>query len=259
MKLTLAISSLAVVLVTTGIFVNARAHSTAPARGKARPILVELFTSEGCSSCPSADALLRQLNGTKSSEGQLIIGLSEHVTYWNNNGWSDPFSKTAFTDRQYAYGQKFHLDSVYTPQAVVNGREQLVGSDSDALYSAFKSEAGSTPFQLDIVSASPSGNRLNITYSISGQVPASGADIYAAVADDLKTSHVRNGENSGRNLSHVSVARNLMRVGSIKSDGTVNASIPIASAASVGAGTHLVVFAQAPNLGRVYSVDIKSL
>lgn len=78
-----------------------------------------------------------QVNGKYSDAGQLIVGVSEHVTYWNGLGWSDPFSSPAYTERQNAYGQRFHLDSVYTPQIVVNGQEQIVGSDSAVSFEQF--------------------------------------------------------------------------------------------------------------------------
>src|SRR5580704_5019708 len=92
-------------------------------------VLIELFTSEGCSDCPPADELLRQVSGRQTEDGQLIVGISEHVTYWNNLGWRDPFSADQYTERQNAYRTRFGLESVYTPQMVVNGREQFVGSD----------------------------------------------------------------------------------------------------------------------------------
>jgi hypothetical protein len=99
------------------------ANNAQPGHGA---VLVELFTSGGCSSCPPADALLQKVNGKYSDAGQLIVCVSEHVTYWNGLGWSDPFSSPAYTERQNAYGQRFHLDSVYTPQIVVNGRSRLL-------------------------------------------------------------------------------------------------------------------------------------
>jgi len=104
-------------------------------------VLIELFTSEGCSDCPPADDLLRQVSGRQTEDGQLIVGISEHVTYRNSLGWRDPFSDDQYTDRQNAYGAHFGLDSVYTPQMVVNGREQFVGSDRRALVAALASEA----------------------------------------------------------------------------------------------------------------------
>src|SRR6204780_1466035 len=108
-------------------------------------VLVELFTSEGCSSCPPADALLRQVNGTQTNAGQLIVGISEHVTYWNSLGWSDPFSSSVYTERQNAYGERFHLEGVYTPQMVINGAEQIVGSDRAALLHAVEQEEEQRP------------------------------------------------------------------------------------------------------------------
>jgi hypothetical protein len=111
-----------------------------PEQSEPRVVLVELFTSEGCSSCPPADALLRQVDGKHTESGQLIVALSEHVTYWNHLGWSDPFSSEIYTQRQYAYGQRFHIDSVYTPQMVINGEERIVGSDSAGLLRAIRGE-----------------------------------------------------------------------------------------------------------------------
>ena len=107
-------------------------------------VLVELFTSEGCSSCPPADALLRQVNGAETTEGQLIVGISEHVTYWNAQGWSDPFSSPVYTQRQNDYVDRFHLESSYTPQMVVNGAEQFVGSDRAAFVQAVRKSSNSS-------------------------------------------------------------------------------------------------------------------
>ena len=100
--------------------------------------IVELFTSEGCSSCPPADALLRQINLKQNSAGQLIVGISEHVTYWNDLGWKDPYSLPVFTERQNVYASRLSSEGSYTPQIVLNGRDQFVGSDSGALQRALQ-------------------------------------------------------------------------------------------------------------------------
>src|ERR1700727_2065958 len=149
----------------------------APSAMKAqKTVLVELFTSEGCSSCPPADALLRQVNGTQTSEGQLIVGISEHVTYWNSLGWSDPFSSSDYTDRQNAYSERFHLEGVYTPQMVINGAEQIVGSDPAALLHAVQEEAEERPrIFLRILSLGVAGTTLTVNFSTSGDLPANGA------------------------------------------------------------------------------------
>src|SRR5204863_4528217 len=100
--------------------------------GAATPIVVELFTSEGCESCPPADVLLRQLASTQPVPGAQIIPLSLHVDYWDQLGWKDRFSSALLTNRQRVYGTRFNIDSVYTPQMVVDGRSELVGSDGAA-------------------------------------------------------------------------------------------------------------------------------
>src|ERR1700744_6466539 len=155
-----------------------------------KTVLVELFPSEGCSSCPPADALLRQVNGSQTSAGQLIVGISEHVTYWNHLGWSDPYSSSTYTDRQDAYSERFHLEGVYTPQMVINGAEQIVGSDRVALVRAVQAEQAPHPrVSLRILSLNLAGNTLAVNFSVSGDVPAQGADLMAVLADDSDRSN----------------------------------------------------------------------
>jgi hypothetical protein len=225
-----------------------------------RTVLVELFTSEGCSSCPAADALLRQVNGTQTSEGQLIVGISEHVTYWNSLGWSDPFSSPAYTDRQNAYGQRFRLDGVYTPQMVINGAEQIVGSDRAALLQAVQKEEEQQPrLSLRILSVNVAQNALTVHFSASGELPAHGADLIAVLADDSDQSSVLRGENSGHTLVHVAVARFISRVAKVQAAGEGTAQIPIPPSFQASQGHHLILFAQTPGNGRVLGTDTKPL
>ncbi len=110
------------------------AQSSGSAADQPSPVaIVELFTSEGCSSCPPADALLRQFHLKQAPSGQLIVGISEHVTYWNSLGWKDPYSSPVFTDRQGTYASRLSPEGPYTPQMVLNGRDQFVGIDGGLL------------------------------------------------------------------------------------------------------------------------------
>ena len=224
------------------------------------PVLVELFTSEGCSSCPPADALLKKINGYRVSSGQLVVALSEHVTYWNQLGWADPFSAETWTDRQSRYSDRFHLDSVYTPQVVVNGDVQMSGSDAQGILRAVRAQEPSSPLQLRIDAASAQAGAVSVTYTVSGSA-SSPVELYAVIADDMATSSVLRGENSGRTLMHVAVARNLTRIGSVKADGTATISLhaPAVIQGQPETPRHLVLFAQAPGQGKVLAIESKGL
>jgi hypothetical protein len=223
-------------------------------------VLIELFTSEGCSSCPPADALLREVNGTRTSEDELVVGISEHVTYWNGQGWSDPFSSLVYTERQNDYSEKFHLEGVYTPQMVINGAEQIVGSDRAALARALQAEAAQHPqVSLRILSLNVVANKLTVNFSVSGDLPAHGADLMAVLVDDSDRSSVSSGENSGQTLVHVAVARFISRVAKLQpaSGRTVQMQIP--AMFQNAQKHHLILFAQTPGNGRVLGADTKPL
>jgi hypothetical protein len=127
---------------------------TAPeSDGARRPVIVELFTSEGCSSCPPADALLQKFDRDQPVPGALVIVLSEHVDYWNRLGWKDPFSSPAYSRRQEAYGRVFHLGSVYTPQVVIDGTWEAVGSDARQISAAIRQSLKADKLQVRISSA----------------------------------------------------------------------------------------------------------
>src|SRR5215217_9668299 len=114
------------------------ATASVSAQSAARvPVLVELFTSEGCNSCPPADLLLETLLQEQPIKGVYVVPLSEHVTYWDHQGWKDPFDSAQFTNRQQQYGLRFNLDSIYTPQLIVDGAHEFIGSDKRAIEHAF--------------------------------------------------------------------------------------------------------------------------
>jgi hypothetical protein len=256
---------IAMQIVTAGMAglmaLQAQETTASPASTKVqRVVLVELFTSEGCSSCPPADALLKQVNGTQTHAGQLIVGISEHVTYWNSQGWSDPFSSPVNTERQNDYGERFHLEGVYTPQMVINGSEQIVGSDPAAFLSAVqKEEEQRSQMSLRILSVNVSGDTLTVNYSASGEVPSHGADLIAVVADDSDQSSVLRGENSGRTLVHVAVARSISRVGKVQAAGEKTLHLKLPFSYQAAQKHHVILFAQTPGNGRVLGADTKPL
>jgi hypothetical protein len=214
--------------------------------------IVELFTSEGCSSCPSADSLLRQINLKQTNAGQLIVGISEHVTYWNNLGWKDPYSSPVFTDRQSVYASRLSPEGSYTPQMVLNGRDQFVGSDGPALERALRDDARREHFVLRIVSSAPASEGIDVKFAFAGN-PSKLLDIIAVLADDTDRSNVLRGENSGRQLQHVSVARSMTRVATVRDGGeqSVHVSFPEGLSTGSGSGHHLILFAQEPHQGAI--------
>jgi len=192
-------------------------QAQAPAQAAQRvPVLVELFTSEGCSDCPPADSLLGQLDAKQPIAGAEAIVLSEHVTYWNHDGWSDPYSLDAMTDRQETYDRRFGLESSYTPQMVVDGTTQFVGSNAKALIVAVEKAAKTAKEPITIENAR--WDHSFATFSIRGEVPA-GAKIFAVLAADATHQEVSSGENAGRTLHHVAVVRVMKELGSEPADG----------------------------------------
>ncbi len=186
--------------------------SPLPTTGK-RAVLVELFTSEGCSSCPPADVLLQNLEQTQPVAGAEIIALSEHVDYWNRLGWTDPYSSRQFSDRQGDYGRVFDLNSIYTPQMVVDGRFEFVGSNAGRARSVI-AEALSRP-KADI-HLSRAG--LTLAVRIENLPPLSKGDageVMLAITESGLLSHVARGENAGRKLPHTAVVRRLEKIGSL--------------------------------------------
>ena len=197
----------------------------------AMPVLVELFTSEGCSSCPPADELLMQLVQTQPVPGVQIIALSEHVDYWNRLGWKDPYSSAAFTERQNGYARVFGNDDIYTPQMVVDGGVGFVGGSESKAREAIAAAARLPKAGIEIKSGDSrdgSATPLVIRVTSSGDFKSgTEADVILALTEDGLRSDVSRGENAGRKLAHTAVVRNLVTLGSVKlSTGKVFAAEP---------------------------------
>jgi len=200
------------------------------------PIVIELFTSEGCSSCPPADDLLRTLAETLPN----VIALGEHVDYWDQLGWKDRFSSAALTNRQHVYGARFGIESIYTPQMIVDGRAEVVGSDAKRVRAAIERAAAMPHADVRIVLdrdpervalhdvplhdvARPFQGREHVTVTVANLPPLSRgdrADIVIAVTEGGLRSDVRRGENHGKVLSHAAVVRHLAPIGEASAGGS---------------------------------------
>ena len=166
--------------------------------------VLELFTSEGCSSCPPADELVARIQ--REAGNKPVYVLSYHVDYWNRLGWRDVFSQSQFSKRQYWYNRLF-TGQVYTPQLIINGKTEFVGSDRAAILPAIKNALdGQSSVTLNL-NAEQQGNKFKVSYRANGA--PSGSQILLAVVQKHAVSKVSKGENEGRTLSHVQIVHNL--------------------------------------------------
>ena len=225
-------------------------------------VLVELFTSEGCSSCPPADALLEQLDRSQPVRGAQLIVLSEHVDYWNNIGWKDPYSSHEYSERQSAYAAQFGLGGIYTPQMVVDGHFELVGSDGRRAKEAIENARKVMKTSVSI-SASLNDEKTAILHIETGPLPASSttepAGIFLAVADDSDESHVNGGENAGRTLKHVAVLRNLIRIGAVDKSAAFSRDMKLDLSAKNARNLRIAVIVQEEDAGRVWGAGFTRL
>ena len=187
--------------------------------GERTPVLVELFTSEGCSSCPPADEVLARLEREQPVRGAQIIVLSQHVDYWNDLGWADPYSSADFSARQNGYAEAFQRDGVYTPQMVVDGCTEFVGSNWEKAREAILSAEKTRKAAVQISRGEEQGASLPLNIRVENLPPVSAGDtaevLLALTESDLHSSVAR-GENAGRSLSHTAVVRQLNVLGSLE-------------------------------------------
>ena len=178
------------------------------------PVVVELFTSEGCSSCPPADRALKFLAETQPVPNAEIIPLAFHVDYWDYLGWKDKFSSAAFSRRQELYVSRFGLDSSYTPEMVVDGRSEFIGNDTGKASKKIAEAADETK---GTVALGVNGDVINV--SVSGLTEHHPATVFLAITEDDITSVVKAGENGGQTFNHSSVVRSLTTLGLMEKDG----------------------------------------
>ncbi|TAI48536.1 DUF1223 domain-containing protein [Flagellimonas allohymeniacidonis] len=185
-------------------------------------VVLELFTSQGCSSCPPADELLDRVKKQYPKE---VFALSYHVDYWNYIGWEDPFSKSAFTKKQRDYNVKFQSRSNYTPQLVVNGLEHMVGSHTAKVYSKIDGYKKQSPQnQISIANLDVQNKDLEFEYDVEGDLK--GKQLRAVLVLDERTTSVKRGENRNRTLTNTNIVVAEKYLPELQSNGKSNIEIP---------------------------------
>lgn len=247
------LSAVAFLVLAAGVWI--RPAESASASDARTPVLVELFTSEGCSSCPPADAYLQELD-RQPVAGEEMIVLSEHVDYWNHIGWKDPYSARLYSDRQSAYASRFGLSSVYTPQIVVDGITEFVGSDRALAEKAFTKASRAPKIAVHLSSVSLDAAGTLQAHLETGPLQQSfglqAADVYVAVALDHAESEVSRGENAGRTLTHTAVVRSIVKAGTFIQGHSFAQEVQLKLSSGYNPrNLRVVAFVQEPRQGRV--------
>ena len=218
----IAVIALFASLVAVDRHTSATSSPASKAEGKPMPVIVELFTSEGCSSCPPADAVLIELEKTQPVPGAEVIALGEHVDYWNRLGWTDPYSSAGFSARQSEYAQAFGRNGVYTPQMIVDGQTEFVGSHMNKAREAISNAALAAKATVQVSLApntaakKPDGIPLLVRVeNIPAVSPGDTAEVMLAITENDLHSQVSRGENAGRTLRHIAVVRQLKVLGTV--------------------------------------------
>ena len=211
--------------------------------------MIELFTSEGCSSCPAADQLVEKI--VEENKGKRVYIASYHVDYWDRLGWKDQFSKPDYSSYQYAYAKQFKLRSVYTPQIVVNGQSEFVGSNSIALRTAISNKLNSKETaRLQLEKLEAAAGRCGVHYSLEGAGAAAGLTFVLLQKKALV--QIKAGENGGRNLSHINIVRDVKTLPPGKFSGDFFLPIP----AGLGDDWELLCYARDQVTGVVLTAQV---
>jgi hypothetical protein len=237
MKQLLAGLTLIFLLVVAAVaLMGTHAQATPEAGGTARsPVVVELFTSEGCSSCPPADTLLARLSEAQLDGNVQLIALEEHVDYWNDLGWTDPFSSRDLTTRQYVYSGILRNGNPYTPQMVVDGTAEFVGGSAQQARRAIHEAAGKAKIPVTLTQGKTDKAGTGIfsvaVGKLEGAAKRDAAEVWLAITETGLHSAVTRGENAGEDLHHAAVVRSMRKIGEAKAEGetsfAADATVPL--------------------------------
>lgn len=228
-----------------------------------RPVLVELFTSEGCSSCPPADAMLEKMDSSSPVPSEQLVVLSEHVDYWDHDGWKDPNSSAAFTERQQEYVHAMKLDSPYTPQLIVDGTTVLKNGDYAQWDKTFQDEAAvpKSPVHITDISIDPgTPSVLKARIQADGSSLPRNAEVWVAVALNHVQSEVLHGENGGKRLTHVAVVTQLTKLGKLSKGKQFDEPVDLKLKSGVDTNNvRIVAFVQESGPGRVLGAAMRKV
>jgi hypothetical protein len=224
------------------------------------PVLVELFTAEGCSSCPPADALLIQMDAHQPIPGAQLIVLSEHVDYWNDS-WPDPFASAQLTARQADYVHALKRPSPYTPQFIVDGTSELRLSDPHEIDHIFREAAASPKIPVSVGSIrveSGTPAHLSGVIEVDAASQQHKADVYLAIALDRIETKVLRGENRGKTMAHVAVVEYLSKIGGLKPGEKFNRAFRVPMERGLDPNnSRLIVFVQEAGSGKVVGATLQ--
>lgn len=239
----------------TFLFASFISLQTAVAQDYPSFAVVELFTSQGCSSCPRADQYLSDIIDDAESDGKKVIALSFHVDYWNRLGWKDPYSSQANTRRQYAYAQSMRSSNVYTPQMVVNGKVEFVGSNRQKGGASIKNALDNEPsIAVQIEDVKVVDSVIEFNYVIQGI--AESTVVNAALVEKGIQTRVGRGENGGRTLNHDNVVRTFKSLPLINNEGKIRLETPQDMKTDQAS---VVVFLQKEGLREIIAADISTI
>jgi hypothetical protein len=218
------------------------------------PVLIELFTAEGCSSCPLADHFLAQLDAAQPIHGAHLIVLSEHVDYWDRLGWRDPYSSKALTDRQTAYERSLKVNEPFTPHFIVDGTTDMRLSRRERISEQLLAAAAAPKVPVRVESlhiAEGSAPAISGVVLVSPVTGGRSCELFVAVALDHAYTEVLRGENRGQHLTHVAVLRELASLGTVPPGTEYRQSFSIRLPPGLVAPLRVIAFLQQPGLGAV--------
>jgi hypothetical protein len=269
--------------VVTGVAIGERRAASDPAVGGAPghgPVVVELFTSQGCSSCPPADRLLSRLQGDSRAAGGAVNPLAFHVDYWNRLGWSDPFSSAAWSQRQMSYAKAFHSNRIYTPQVVVGGRSECVGSEEREVMRRIHEALAAEPDGEVILGAPAAANaggagsgggasaaagksaRVMVSARLLRGVGGGSQEVWVALTESGLTTAVKAGENASATLHDDHVVRRLVKAFTLPptagAASSAEVALPLDSSWN-GAALQVVAFIQDPRSLAIHGAAARRL